>query len=325
MTLFIIIFFSSFVLTYLVKLFAQKKMLMDIPNERSSHVTPTPRGGGLAIAMVWFSVISYLNYSELIASNLYYALLSGVLISIISFIDDIYTIKSLPRIIVQSISTLIALYFIGGLSFIDVGFFTIENPIFLNILAFVAVIWFVNLFNFIDGIDGHLSTGSIFIALALFIFSGDSLLVLLALTVFGFLPWNWSKAKIFMGDIGSTLLGFTFAILMLYYNNTEQIPILTSLILSSVFWFDATFTIIKRYLNHEKIGQAHKKHAYQRIVQFGFSHQKTVLWVMAINSLLLIIASLALVYHQFVVLFLLLIILLLWTIYKYIDTKKPFN
>ena len=309
----------------MVKLVAQKKMLIDIPNERSSHNTPTPRGGGIAIAITWFLGISYLNYLGQINANLYYALLSGILISGISLIDDIYTIKSIPRIAIQSISTIVALYFIGGLKAIDLGFFSFENTFVLNVIAFIGIIWFTNLFNFIDGIDGYSSTGAIVIALALFFFVKDTLLLVLALSVLGFLPWNWQKAKIFMGDIGSTLLGFTIAVLIINYNNTEQFSILNGLIITSVFWFDATVTLIKRFLNKEQLGQPHKKHAYQRIVQFGFSHQKTVLIATTLNFLLFLMVYFSIQFKAFQVLFLGVVILLLFSIYKFIDTKKPFK
>ena len=325
MTLYFIIFIASLTLTYVVKLVAQKKMLIDIPNERSSHNTPTPRGGGIAIAITWFLGISYLNYLGQINANLYYALLSGILISGISLIDDIYTIKSIPRIAIQSISTIVALYFIGGLKAIDLGFFSFENTFVLNVIAFIGIIWFTNLFNFIDGIDGYSSTGAIVIALALFFFVKDTLLLVLALSVLGFLPWNWQKAKIFMGDIGSTLLGFTIAVLIINYNNTEQFSILNGLIITSVFWFDATVTLIKRFLNKEQLGQPHKKHAYQRIVQFGFSHQKTVLIATTLNFLLFLMVYFSIQFKAFQVLFLGVVILLLFSIYKFIDTKKPFK
>ena len=325
MVLFLIILIASFSLTYLVKVIAKKRLLIDIPNERSSHVTPTPRGGGLAIAVSWFAGISYINFTGNMDVNLYYALLSGILISGISFLDDIYTLKSLPRMIIHAISTLIALYFIGGLKLIDFGFFTIENTIILTILAFIGIIWFINLFNFIDGIDGHSSSGTLFIALALFFFVKDTVLLILAAAVLGFLPWNWQKAKIFMGDIGSTLLGFTMAVLLIYYNNHEQFSIINGLIITAVFWFDATFTLIKRFLNKENIGQAHRKHAYQRIVQFGFSHQKTVLIVALLNLILfgLVYLSIHLGINNLVVLAI--AILLLFSVYKLVDSKKPFK
>jgi UDP-N-acetylmuramyl pentapeptide phosphotransferase/UDP-N-acetylglucosamine-1-phosphate transferase len=325
MVLFLIILIVSFSLTFLVKVIAQKKLLIDIPNERSSHVTPTPRGGGLAIAISWFAGISYLNFTGNMDVNLYYALLSGILISGISFLDDIYTLKSLPRMIIHAISTLIALYFIGGLNVIDFGFFTIENTIILTILAFIGIIWFINLFNFIDGIDGHSSSGALFIALALFFFVKDTVLLVLAAAVLGFLPWNWQKAKIFMGDIGSTLLGFTMAVLLIYYNNHEQFSIINGLIITAVFWFDSTFTLIKRFLNKENIGQAHRKHAYQRIVQFGFSHQKTVLIVALINLILFGLIYFSILFEVKSVFLLGFTILFLFSIYKWVDTKKSFN
>ncbi len=325
MVLFLIILIVSFSLTFLVKVIAQKKLLIDIPNERSSHVTPTPRGGGLAIAVSWFAGISYLNFTGNMDVNLYYALLSGILISGISFLDDIYTLKSLPRMIIHAISTLIALYFIGGLKVIDFGFFTIENTIILTILAFIGIIWFINLFNFIDGIDGHSSGGALFIALALFFFVKDTVLLVLAAAVLGFLPWNWQKAKIFMGDIGSTLLGFTMAVLLIYYNNHEQFSIVSGLIITAVFWFDATFTLIKRFLNKENIGLAHRKHAYQRIVQFGFSHQKTVLIVALINLILFGLIYFSILFEVKSVFLLGFTILFLFSIYKWVDTKKSFN
>lgn len=325
MVLFLIILIASFSLTYLVKVIAKKKLLIDIPNERSSHVTPTPRGGGLAIAISWFAGISYLNFIGNMDVNLYYALLSGILISGISFLDDIYTLKSLPRMIIHAISTLIALYFIEGLKVIDFGFFTVENTIILNVLAFIGIIWFINLFNFIDGIDGHLSSGILFITFALFFFVKDTVLLILAAALLGFLPWNWQKAKIFMGDIGSTLLGFTMAVLLIYYNNHGQFSIVNGLIITAVFWFDATFTLIKRFLNKENIGQAHRKHAYQRIVQFGFSHQKTVLIVALLNLILfgLVYLSIHLEINNLVVLTI--TILLLFSVYKLVDSKKPFK
>lgn len=325
MVLFLIILIASFSLTFLVKVIAQKKLLMDIPNERSSHVTPTPRGGGLAIAVTWFLGISYLYFINQIDQNLYFGLMAGILISGISFLDDIYTLKSLPRIIIQAISSLIALYFIGDLKIIDFGLFTIENSVLLNSLAFIGIIWFINLFNFIDGIDGHSSTGALFISLVLLFFVKDTLLLVLAASVLGFLPWNWQKAKIFMGDIGSTLLGFTIAVLIIYYNNSGQFSIISGLIITAVFWFDATFTLIKRLLNKENVGQAHRKHAYQRIVQFGFSHQKTVLIVALLNIILFGLVYLSIHFEINNLVVLALAILLLFSVYKLVDSKKSFN
>ncbi len=325
MTVLFIFLLLSFVLTYLVKYLADKKNLMDVPNERSSHNTPTPRGGGLAIAITWFSGICYLFFTHQIEQNLFYALLSGILISGISFLDDIYTLKSLPRIIVQSFSAFLALYFIGGFQELDLGFTIITNTYLLNTIGFVGILWFINLFNFIDGIDGYSSTGAVIISSVLYFFIQDILLLLLVVSVLGFIPWNWQKAKIFMGDIGSTLLGFTIAVLIINYNNQHQFSIIYGLIITSVFWFDATFTLIKRFRNKEKLSQAHRKHAYQRIVQFGFSHQKTVIISILINLLFFGLIVFAKKYDINALYFLVIAIIGLFVLYKLIDSKKPFN
>ncbi|MBK9390228.1 MAG: hypothetical protein IPN68_08565 [Bacteroidetes bacterium] len=102
-------------------------------------------------------------------------------------------------------------------------------------------------------------------------------------SIIGFLLWNWPKAKIFMGDIGSTQLGYITFILGIFYNNNMDFNIFGWLILSSLFWFDATITLYRRWRNNERLSQAHKKHGYQRIVQHGYSHKKTVLISIVVN------------------------------------------
>ncbi len=323
MNLVFLSFAVSFILTLLVKLVAQKNLLIDIPNERSSHSTPTPTGGGIAIAITWFVAISYLKYIELLNSDLYWALLSGLIICVISLIDDIYEIKPLPRIIIQTTSAIIALYFIGGLQQLDIGIYVLENELILSLIAVLGIVWFVNLFNFIDGIDGYAASETIFVAISMYFFINNIVLLVFATCILGFLPWNWDKAKIFMGDVGSTLLGFTICILAIYYNNIGEFPLINSIILTSLFWFDATITLLKRFINKENLGKAHKKHAYQRIVASGFSHQKTVIIGMGINlllfSIVLIIpnSSYALVAFIFAC-------LVLYGVYQSINNKQPF-
>lgn len=319
-----VIFISSFIITYLVKEFAIKKSIMDIPNDRSSHSVATPRGGGLAIAITWFAGITFLFFTNNIETNLYFALLSGILISIISFIDDIYNLSSTPRLIVQALCAGIALYFVGGLQKLDIGFYIIENKFILTALAFVGIIWFINLFNFIDGIDGYTASETIFVTVAFFILTGENTSLVLAFSALGFLFWNWQKAKIFMGDIGSTLLGFTIIILAIYYQNTNKVNLIYSLILTSVFWFDATHTLFKRFLNKEKLSQPHRKHFYQRIVQSGFSHQKTVLYAMFINLILFSLLYVTTINNKLILISFLINLLLLFIVSKLIDKRKPF-
>jgi len=294
MTIYLIVVgILSYGLTYVTRKFAIKKAIIDLPNERSSHTIPTPRGGGIAIALTWFLSISILYYYNQIDKSLFLALFSGLLLSIISLLDDIYTLKNKPRLLVQAIVSGLGLYFIGGFNSIDLGFIVYSNPYILNTLAFFTIIWFINLFNFIDGIDGYASTESIFVIVALYFFTGESFLLFLLMALLGFLPWNWDKAKIFMGDVGSTLLGYTIIILLFYFHNQQAVNLFEGLILSSLFWFDATYTLVRRFLNQENIGQAHRKHAYQRLVQAGFSHQKTVLFGMIVNLILFFLVGLS--------------------------------
>lgn len=325
--LYLITYFLVFILTYFVKVIAQNKMIIDVPNERSSHTIPTPRGGGLAIISVWFLMLTYLFFYDNLNKELYLTLLTGILIAIISLIDDIYTIKSLPRLLIQIITAIIVIYITDGIKFIDLGFYTIENPYFLKLISFVGIIWFVNLFNFIDGIDGYVSLGTILIALGLYYFSKENVILLFAITIFGFLPWNWQKAKIFMGDIGSTVLGFTIVVFLIYLNNKSELNILYGLMLTSVFWFDTTFTITKRLINKENIGKPHKKHAYQRFVRHGFSHQKVSLFAACIKVLLFLLVLGMHYYnlHEYVLVLFLLVIVFHLSIYSLANKLVSFN
>jgi len=322
MYLYLLVFIASFLLTYVVKKNAQRHSILDIPNERSSHQIPTPRGGGIAIAIVWFISISFLFYNHHICKDLYYSLLCGILITGISMLDDIYTLKSLPRIIIQVIATILALYFIGGLKKVDLGFYMIENRTILSIIAFIGILWFINLFNFIDGIDGYLATGTIFASLSMFFILGDPLLLIFALIILGFLCWNWQKAKIFMGDSGSTLLGFNIAILAIYYQNNNFISVFMWIILTAIFWFDATITLFRRFQNKEDITTPHKKHAYQRIVQAGFSHQKTVLFSLLLNTFFLIFVFISVKNARFILVSFFLCIICCFFVLKLVDHAK---
>lgn len=286
--IYIILFLVSLALTYLIKEIAIKKSLMAIPNERSSHTIPTPHGGGIAIAFTWFSGISYLYFYDMLDRDIYLALMIGLLLSIVSFLDDIYDLNPKLRILVQVIVSILGIYFLGGLEKIDLGFFIIENRFVTNILAVIASIWFINLYNFLDGIDGYAGSEAIFLALAGYILFGNEFYLLLIVSVLGFLVWNWHKAKIFMGDVSSTLLGYNIAIFAIYHQN-EGDSILIWIVLFGLFWFDATLTLFRRLKNGEALSVAHKKHAYQRLTQAGWRHDKVVLFGMFINLLLFLL------------------------------------
>jgi len=294
--LFITLAISSFLLTFAIIKLALKNKIISVPNERSLHDSPTPVGGGLAIVITWYAGISFLFYSGLIEARLYYALLSGIVLTVVSLIDDIIDLKPVIRLVFQFITALLAVYFLGGLRQFVITSFDFNYQFVLYPLAVIGMVWFINLFNFMDGVDGFASLEAIIICLLMYFLSGSTIILVLIACVSGFLYWNWPKAKIFMGDVGSTQLGFVLVVLGIYAHNSYQFSILNWMMISSPFWFDATLTLYRRWKNGEKLGEAHRKHAYQRIVKAGFSHFKVNMFLLGINALLVIVI---LIYREF--------------------------
>jgi UDP-N-acetylmuramyl pentapeptide phosphotransferase/UDP-N-acetylglucosamine-1-phosphate transferase len=246
-------------------------------------------------------------------------------LTLVGFADDVFNLKPAIRFLVQFICAALALFFMGGLTSLELGVFHFNFYYLLTPLAFIAILWSINLFNFLDGIDGYIGTEVIFIGLAMVLLTGDSIGWILVLATLGFLIWNWPKAKIFMGDVGSTLLGFSVAVVAIYHQNTHASSLVVWIILTSVFWFDATITLFRRIKNKETLSQAHRKHAYQRIVQAGFSHQKTVFGALVLNGIGVNLAFLAYFYKTYGLCFLLLDIFILYFVLRWIDKKKAFE
>lgn len=318
---YISIFFTSLLLTLIIKNIAIKKSLVDIPNERSSHTVPTPHGGGIAIAVTWFIGISYLYFTGDINTTLYYSLIIGSMISLVSYFDDLYNLSAKTRLIVQAFVALSGIYCLGGLEKIDLFFIVIENHVITNIFAFLIIIWFINLYNFLDGIDGYAGSEAVFLSIGGFLLFGGSHFLVLVAAVLGFLVWNWHRAKIFMGDVGSTLLGYNVAIFTIYYANQESSNLWIWIILFGLFWFDATLTLFRRYKNKEKLSQAHKKHTYQRLVQSGWTHDRVVIFSIIVNIILFSIINI--ISNIFIAFFISLV--LLYAVVKYVDKKKAFS
>ena len=326
MKFYLTLFILSFITTYIVREIAIRLNIYDIPVDRSSHTVPTPRGGGIALVVCWYAGIIYEHiFWTSMPTYLFHAFLSGLLIVAIGLADDVWRINPKIKFIFQFTAALLALYFLGGLQKADLGFTIIKNRYILSALALVGIIWATNLFNFLDGIDGYLGSEVVFISVAVSLLCSNSVVLMLGAVTLGFLIWNWQKAKVFMGDVGSTLLGFNIAVFAIYYQNMDKTSILIWIILSSLFWFDATLTLVRRFRNREKLSEAHKKHAYQRITQAGFSHQKTVLISIIINVIIFLFAWLSMQYPIFMTAFLVFVIIILYLIIKRIDIVIPFN
>ena len=305
--------------------YAVRKNLIVIPNERSLHDVPVPKGGGIAIALTWYAGISILYISGIIERNLYFALLSGIMLAFVSLIDDIKDLKPIIRLIVHFLTAITAFYFLNGLRPLIIPQLDLNYNFFVYPLAIIGMVWFINLFNFMDGVDGFASVEVLTVAAVLFVMSWNLIAILLIVCVGGFLCWNWPKAKIFMGDVGSTQLGFILVVLGIYFHNNFEFSILNWIMLTSPFWFDATLTLYRRWRNREKLSEAHRKHAYQRLVQSGFSHEKANFYLISIN---LLIIALIILYREIKALqipIFFLSLLLFYSITKTIDRKIPFT
>ncbi len=295
-------------LTFLIRKAAIKKAILDIPNHRSSHQTPVPRGGGLAIVIAFYGGLLILCFLHSVEKPLCFALLSALPVAVIGMLDDIADISSAKRFLVQVCSAALALCFL-------------EVSWQVATFALLLIVWFTNLFNFLDGIDGYVSTEAIFIGVGGYIVTGDVVAALLAAAVVGFLPFNWQKASIFMGDVGSTFIGFVVGVLFVWHARTFHEALLW-LLLTAPFWFDATYTLLRRLLNGEKITEAHRKHLFQRAVIGGLSHRAVTLFLLAVD---LLIFTAVLFYGNHLVPIFAVVLLLLFVIAYRIEQKVPFD
>jgi Fuc2NAc and GlcNAc transferase len=319
--IYIILLLLSFGLTYFIKEYAIKKSLVATVNERSSHSVPTPHGGGIAVSLTWFTGLIYLYANDQIEPMLFYALIIGAVIAVVGLVDDIVELSPKLRMVVFTLVGASGLYIIGGLESIPFGLFNISNSVVTSAFAMLMILWYINLTNFIDGIDSYLAVKFIFLSVAGLILFGGAHFAVLGVSVLGFLYWNWHKAKIFMGDVGSTLLGYTIAIITIYYANIEATNLWIWVTLYGVFWFDATVTLVRRLLNGEKPSVPHKKHAYQRLTQAGWSHSKVTLHALGLNVVIFLLVY----FIPNVAVSFALSLVLLYGAYRFVEAKKKFE
>lgn len=290
---------SCAALTYLVRKHALARQILDHPNERSSHRVATPRGGGLAIAIVTLSIVlihTILGYVEI---RLALAILcGGIAIAWIGWMDDISHARVPTRLAVQVLAASGAVVFLGGMPHMTFGTTTVSvGTTGGGVLAVLGIVWCTNLYNFMDGIDGIAASEAVVVAgtgAVLAILSGrvglGLVLATLAGTSSGFLFWNWQPARIFMGDVGSGLIGFLLGTCAIAAQGGRPVPMTIWLVLLLVFLGDATITLGRRLRARESLHVAHRSHAYQRIVQAGWSHQRATLTVLLIDGILILLA-----------------------------------
>jgi UDP-N-acetylmuramyl pentapeptide phosphotransferase/UDP-N-acetylglucosamine-1-phosphate transferase len=278
---------AALVLSYLgvvgLRRWAERRHMLDIPNERSSHTRPTPRGGGLAIVLVvlagWLVAVRFYPGAP-VQAGLIYAAGAG-LIAAVSWLDDLRSLSNRVRFAAHMLGAALAILAFGYWTDITVP---LVGSLHLGLLGLpIAFIWIVgltNAYNFMDGIDG-IAGGQAVVAGSGWAVVGwltdQPLLgimgVLLAAASLGFLGQNWPPARIFMGDVGSAFLGYTFAVLSVAAAQHDPRLALVGILFVWPFVFDTTFTFLRRLKHHENVFAAHRSHLYQRLVIAGYDHR----------------------------------------------------
>ncbi len=279
--LILIILVVSILVTYFVLQIAPRVGLVCVPSHRNLHTRTMPHGGGLGFVLPFFLTLSILLYQGYLPESQWLVLVGcGGLIAVVGLWDDIIHIAVRWRLLVQFLCVSIGVWLLGGFFVIQTGNQVIDMGLVGFGLSVIMLMWWLNLFNFMDGIDGLAASEAIFIAIGaiMVLWFGDwisvsapssdtatieLLLVILATSVLGFLVFNWPPARIFMGDVGSTFLGFVLGMIALMSVVEGFFSFWFWLVLGGVFWVDATFTLLRRMLSGERWYQAHRSHAYQ--------------------------------------------------------------
>ncbi len=293
----------SYALTWLAIRYAHRRLLLDLPGRRRSHSAPTPRGGGIAIVLAMLAAIVALPAFAgcLMPTGRGRVMMASIaLVAVIGWMDDHRPLSARLRLFVHFLAATIVIlsgigaFAIGGSS----GGMSPPWAWATTGIVWLAVVWSINLHNFMDGINGILS------AQALFVFASLALLASLggfplyyvllplvfAAAVLGFFPWNFPRARIFMGDVGSGVLGLVIAIAIL--SEGRALAATTGLVLCSAFVADATCTLLSRMLRGRRWYSAHREHLYQWLVRAGLSHAKVVALYMSWNLLIALPAAL---------------------------------
>ena len=282
----------TLLLTGFFRHYALSHDLLDLPNKRGSHSVPTPRGGGVAIAITFLLLVPLFSIKGGLSFSMTWAMLGGgICIVLIGFLDDHKHVAVGLRLSAHFVGAIWALYWLGGFPSLTVFGVVLNLGWVGDLLAVVFLVWLLNLYNFMDGIDGIASIEAITICM------GSSLLyllqnkpqafwlppLLLAFAAMGFLYWNFPRAKIFMGDAGSGFIGFILGLFSIQAAWESTRMFWVWVILLGVFIVDATLTLFQRIIKGEEFYTAHRKHAYQvAALQYG-SHKAVSLSIGVIN------------------------------------------
>ncbi|QQP90247.1 glycosyltransferase family 4 protein [Skermanella sp. TT6] len=284
----------SYMATGMALHYLRRNAILDLPNERSSHTVPTPRGGGWGIVATLLPAFALIGWIIGSFDRIGPVLAGAAGLVAVSWMDDRRSRPALFRLAAQIAAVALGLTALPGHDLVFQGWLPLWAD---RLAAGFCWLWFVNLFNFMDGIDGLAGSeaASIGAGLALVsVMAGLGLVPLwLALATvgaaLGFLGWNWHPARVFMGDVGSVPLGYLLGWLLLGAAGAGAWA--AALLVPLYFLADATFTLLRRLAAGKRIWQPHREHIYQRAVQAGRSHSDVVLWVLAGNACLVALAA----------------------------------
>jgi Fuc2NAc and GlcNAc transferase len=283
----------SVLATGAMRAYALRKNMLDIPNSRSSHAAPVPRGGGVAMVSAFFLGTLALTCLGIMDAAFSRALAgSSAWVALVGFLDDHKSLPTSVRFFVQLASATLLVALLGGVPAANLANWGLHGTLVGAAIAVLVVVWSTNLFNFMDGIDGIAASEAIFVAASAgFLnwyargsFELTAVMICIASATSGFLVWNWPPAKIFMGDVGSGFLGFTLAALGLAASRQGTLPLEVLGILGGVFFVDATITLLRRLFRGERVSQAHRTHAYQHLARRFGSHQAVTLGLWTVNA-----------------------------------------
>lgn len=260
-------------------------LALDKPNARSLHAQPVPRGGGLGIVamllVVGVPAVVVLEATELLWS-MFLPLLA---IALVSYIDDRRSLPAWPRLCVHALAAGWFVLTDGALESIQTPTAVMALPSVLGTpLTILLIVWLTNLYNFMDGIDGLAGGMGVFGFTAVAVLAGSSgdwagaaIALATAGSAMGFLALNFPPARLFLGDVGSSVLGFLCGALIVRSQTTGAVPVWVGLLVFAPFVIDASVTIVRRAIRRERIWEAHRSHYYQRFAALSAGHRRPVL------------------------------------------------
>jgi Fuc2NAc and GlcNAc transferase len=317
--------------TYLFSRSSIGVRLLDVPNTRSSHTTPVPRIGGVAMAIAMLTAFAGAAVFGALPPQLTIALVGGAaVVALIGILDDARGVSPAIRLAVH---IAVAVWTVAWIAGMNTGLPFPDSVTLHPVRALILVLGItaaINFYNFMDGIDGIAGAQAVsvgLVAFALFSYKDLHALTIIplvtAVAAAGFLVWNWSPASIFLGDCGSGMLGYVFSVMVIASSRGGGVSLIQWSLLLGVFAFDATVTLVRRLLHGDPVWIAHRRHAYQRAVQAGFGHAAVSTAVIMLNVVLAALALAAETSRALGIACAVVGVMLLTAVYLYVERLQP--